>query len=93
MTNSVPGPDEVVVYWRPGCPYCIKLRAQLRLTRLRYSEVNIWESPEGAAYVRSVAEGNEIVPTVDVGGHPLVNPSRRELLAAAREYAPAALTW
>ncbi|MBB4854105.1 glutaredoxin-like protein [Mycobacteroides chelonae] len=91
MTSSVPGPGDVVVYWRPGCPYCIKLRAQLRLTRLRYSEVNIWESPEAAAYVRSVADGNETVPTVSVAGRAMVNPSRRQVLAAARAFAPQAV--
>ena len=91
MTDSLPAPDEVVVYWRPGCPFCIKLRAQLRFSQLRYREVNIWESPEAAAYVRSVAGGNETVPTVNVAGLPLVNPSRRQLLAAASEHAPQSL--
>ncbi|MFJ5721092.1 mycoredoxin [Streptomyces sp. NPDC093149] len=76
--------DGIVVYWRPGCPYCMKLRLQLRLTKLQYSEVNIWRDPEAAAFVRSVANGNETVPTVTVAGRPMVNPSRRQVLEAVR---------
>lgn len=91
MANPSTQTSGVVVYWRPGCPYSIKLRTQLRLTRLKYTEINIWESPDAAAYVRSVADGNETVPTVDVAGHPMVNPSLRQLLSAAREHAPQSL--
>ncbi|MFF8831429.1 mycoredoxin [Streptomyces sp. NPDC015131] len=80
--------EGVVVYWRPGCPYCMKLRLQLRCTGLRYTEVNIWKDPEAAAYVRSVAGGNETVPTVSVAGTALVNPSLRRLLRTVRSEAP-----
>ncbi|MEU6019276.1 mycoredoxin [Streptomyces sp. NPDC047515] len=80
--------EGMVVYWRPGCPYCMKLRLQLRLTKLRYTEVNIWRDPEAAAFVRSVADGNETVPTVTVAGRPMVNPSRRQVLDAVRAGAP-----
>lgn len=78
----------VVVYWRPGCPYCMKLRLRLRFTKLEYTEVNIWRDPEAAAFVRSVADGNETVPTVTVGGKAMVNPSKRQVLAAAAARAP-----
>ncbi|MGP3999434.1 glutaredoxin domain-containing protein [Streptomyces sp. 8N706] len=80
--------DGVVVYWRRGCVYCIKLRLTLLFTRLRYTEVNIWQAREAAAFVRSVADGNETVPTVTVAGRPLVNPSKRQLFAAVGTYAP-----
>lgn len=83
--------DGVVIYWRPGCTYCIKLRASLIPTRLRYTKVNIWRDREAAAFVRSVADGNETVPTVTVAGKAMVNPSRRQLLEAVRKYAPQSL--
>ncbi|WP_231618896.1 glutaredoxin domain-containing protein [Nonomuraea sp. SBT364] len=73
----------VVLYWRPGCRYCMRLRMGLRFTPLAYTEVNIWRDPEAAAFVRSVNNGNETVPTVTVAGRVLVNPSRRQLLEAA----------
>lgn len=80
--------DGVVFYWRPGCTYCIKLRLSLSFTQLRYTKVNIWKNTEAAAFVRSVANGNETVPTVTVAGRPMVNPSKRELLEAVEKYAP-----
>jgi mycoredoxin len=47
-----------------------------------YREVNIWADEDAAAFVRSVARGNETVPTVMVGDVSLVNPSTRQVLAA-----------
>ena len=67
--------DLVTVYWRPGCPYCVRLRRQLRRAGLKAHEVNIWEDLAGAAEVREVARGTETVPTVLVGETALVNPS------------------
>ncbi|MEU7835935.1 glutaredoxin domain-containing protein [Nonomuraea sp. NPDC049129] len=78
----------VVVYWRPGCKYCMRLRTRLRFTRLRHAEVNIWRDPEAAAFVRSVANGNETVPTVTVAGKTMVNPSKDQLLEAVKTEAP-----
>ncbi|MFF2654846.1 glutaredoxin domain-containing protein [Streptomyces sp. NPDC058045] len=82
------GDAEVVVYWRPGCLFCVKLRLSLRCTRLRYREVDIRRDQDAAAFVRSVAGGDETVPTVDVAGRALVNPSLRRLLDAVRERVP-----
>ncbi|MFE7895992.1 glutaredoxin domain-containing protein [Streptomyces sp. NPDC057424] len=81
-------PGGVVVYWRPMCMYCMKLLTQLRFTRLPYTKVNIWRDPDAAAFVRSVADGNETVPTVTVAGRAMVNPSKRELLEAVEIHAP-----
>lgn len=75
-------------YWRPGCPYCRALRGPLRRSGLPVREINIWEDPQAAARVRSVADGNETVPTVVVGTHAMVNPSMGQVLAAVREHAP-----
>lgn len=80
--------DGVVVYWRRGCVFCMDLRLRLRFTRLRYTEVNIGRDPEAAAFVRSVADGNETVPTVTVAGRAMVNPSKKQLMAAVETYAP-----
>ena len=70
---------EVVVYTRPGCPYCVALRAGLRCSRVAYREVNIWDDPDAAAFVRSVANGNETVPTVTIGTNAMVNPTARHV--------------
>lgn len=74
---------EIVVYWRPGCPFCSFLRRGLRHAGLSYREVNIWDDPQAAAFVRSVARGNETVPTVSIGTVTLVNPSTKHVLEVA----------
>jgi hypothetical protein len=84
--------DGVVLYWRPLCMFCMKLQLSLLFTGLRHTRVNIWRDADAAAFVRSVADGNETVPTVTVAGRAMVNPSRKALLAAVREHAPHALS-
>jgi len=74
-------PDPIDVYWRPGCPYCIALRTKLKLARIPTRRHNIWADQEAAARVRSVADGDETVPTVFVDDVALVNPSVREIRA------------
>ena len=44
--------------------------------------VDIWADPDGAAYVRSVNDGNETVPTVVIDGVAHTNPSPRAVVAA-----------
>jgi mycoredoxin len=73
---------EVVVHWRPGCPFCAALLLGLRLRRVPHRRIDIWQDPEGAAWVRSVAGGHETVPTVRIGDVALVNPSTGAVVAA-----------
>lgn len=80
--------SEIIVYTRPGCPFCTALRAGLRRHGLDFQEINIWEDSDAAAVVRSIASGNETVPTVVIGEWSAVNPSANEVLAAAGEHAP-----
>jgi len=87
-TVDTPGSDLVTVYWRPGCPYCAALRRGLRRAGLATTEVNIWSDPEAAGIVRSIAGGNETVPTVVVAGTGLVNPRVRAVLEAVHAVAP-----
>jgi len=78
------GMDEttLTVYWRPGCFFCSTLLRRLDAAGLRYRAVDIWEDPEAAAFVRSVARGNETVPTVVVGDRVFVNPAFADVTAA-----------
>ena len=73
----------VTVYWRPGCPYCASLRRGLRRAGLPTVDVDIWSDPAAAAFVRVHADGNETVPTVDIAGTVLVNPSTLRVVALA----------
>lgn len=78
----------VTVFWRPGCPYCSSLRRRLRGTGVPFDEVNIWNDPGAAAYVRSVAGGNETVPTVRIGEVAMVNPSAKRVVTELGRVAP-----
>ena len=74
-----------IIYWRPGCPYCIRLRSRLGRQARRAYWVDIWSDPAGAAAVRAVTGGDETVPTVVSGAESFVNPDAsrvRELLRA-----------
>ncbi|MEU6334627.1 glutaredoxin domain-containing protein [Streptomyces cellulosae] len=53
-----------VIYWRPGCRYCRRLRFALGRDARRAHWVDIWRDPAAAAAVRAIADGNETVPTV-----------------------------
>jgi len=85
MSESTP---EVLVYVRPGCPFCTTLRAGLLRSGLEFRELDIWQDPGAAAAVRAVADGNETVPTVNIGDRWMVNPSTKQVLTAVTAEAP-----
>ncbi|MFF4495294.1 glutaredoxin domain-containing protein [Streptomyces sp. NPDC001546] len=76
-----------VVFWRPGCTFCIRLRIRLGRDARRLHWVNIWRDPAGAAAVRAANDGNETVPTLVIAGRPHTNPDpewvRAQLTASA----------
>ncbi|WP_460504419.1 glutaredoxin domain-containing protein [Catellatospora paridis] len=63
-----------IIYWRPGCQFCLRLRIRLGPAGRRAHWVDIWRDPDGAAAVRAITGGDETVPTVVVAGQPHVNP-------------------
>lgn len=80
---------QVTVYWRPGCGFCATLLRGLERAGLAFERANIWDDDgSAAAFVRSVAGGNETVPTVRIGQVALVNPSARQVLATVAEQLP-----
>lgn len=76
----------VEFYWRPGCPFCMSLERGLKNVPL--NKHNIWENPADAATVRSIADGNETVPTIIVGDVAMVNPSAKQVKKLLAEKAP-----
>ena len=71
--------DEAIVYFKPGCPFGIRLRTALTLHRVPHRPVRFRDDEEAAARVRDVNDGNEISPTVHVAGRWLTNPSWRDV--------------
>jgi hypothetical protein len=76
--------ETMTLYWRPGCPVSARLEVRLRLARIPFDAVNIWEDGEAAAIVRSVNDGDELVPTLRIGERFMSNPSFRDVRAAIR---------
>jgi glutaredoxin len=71
--------DVPTVYFKPGCPFGVRLRTALTLHRVPHRSVRFRDDDEGAAHVREVNDGNEISPTVHVAGRWLTNPGWREV--------------
>ena len=63
-----------VIYWRPGCSYCLRLRLALGRLGSRAVWVDVSSDPAASARVRAASGGNETVPTVFVDGSAAVNP-------------------
>lgn len=76
--------DEPVVYFKPGCPFGIRLRIALTLRRVPHRSVRFRDDEHGSAQVRGVNDGNEISPTVHIAGRWLTNPGWREVRDATR---------
>jgi mycoredoxin len=97
LPDGLVGDAAVTVLRRPGCPFCALLLRRLERTGLAFDRVEIWEHPGAAAWVRSVADGNETVPTVRIAGADgsravaLVNPSATQVLDTLGRIAPGAL--
>jgi mycoredoxin len=73
----------ITVYWRPGCGFCAALLRDLEARGVPHERRDIWQDPEAAAFVRGHNRGDELVPTVDVAGTVLSNPTADQVLAAA----------
>ncbi|MEM9653060.1 MAG: glutaredoxin domain-containing protein [Actinomycetota bacterium] len=80
--------DAVEFFWRPGCPFCAILERDLDVAAIPLRKRNIWDEPGAAEFVRSVADGNETVPTIFVGGRAMVNPPIAAVTDLLAEVAP-----
>lgn len=81
----------VHVYWRPGCGFCASMRTALAEAGVDARWHDIWSDPDSAAFVRSVAGGNETVPTVQLGDEVLVAPRPRVVIDRLVEAEPEAV--
>lgn len=82
--DSRQGDFPVVIYWRPGCVYCMRLRGALGKDKDKDKAtwISIWADDDAAAFVRSVNDGNETVPTVRIGEAVHTNPAPEVVKAA-----------
>lgn len=87
-STTMSNPEHIDFFWRPGCGFCMALERALTTAEIPYTKHNIWENPDHAAFVRSVADGNEVVPTLRIGASSLVNPSLKDVVATMRDEVP-----
>ncbi len=75
-STAAPEAGSVVMYSTTWCGYCRRLKTQLTGAGIPFTEVNIEEVPEAAAFVEQVNGGNQTVPTLLFpDGSAATNPS------------------
>jgi glutaredoxin len=65
--QAAAGPDDVIVYWRPGCIFCDRLKLGLGDASAHVTWVNIALDPDAARFVAAANDGDEVVPMVVTG--------------------------
>lgn len=73
------------MYTTPWCGYCVRLRRQLESEGISYREIDVAADPSHDARIIAASGGFRTVPTVDVGGELLVNPTVWEIKEAASQ--------
>lgn len=74
--------DRVTMYSTSWCGYCRRLKRQMADAGIPFEEVDLDEDPSFGQRIIDHTGGYRTVPTLDVGGRLLVNPSLREVEAA-----------
>ena len=61
-------PHDLIVYWRPGCSYCMRLwRALDDDVRAQVTWVNVMADIDGSRYIRQFHDGDMVTPTAVTG--------------------------
>lgn len=75
-TQALPAEGTVTMFSTPWCGYCRRLKTQLDSAGIGYSEVDIEQQPDAAAFVERINGGNQTVPTLLFpDGSAATNPS------------------
>jgi len=81
-TQTLPEAGTITMYSTTWCGYCRRLKSQLDSVGIGYTEVNIEEQPDAAAFVELVNGGNQTVPTIVFpDGSAATNPSLADVRA------------
>lgn len=72
----------VTMYSTTWCGYCRRLKRQLEEAGISYQEIDLDRDGSYDDRIIEKTGGYRTVPTVEVGGELLVNPSLREIEAA-----------
>ena len=72
----------ITIYSTRTCGYCVRLRRQLDEAGIAYAEIDVDEHPRHGDRIVEASGGYRVVPSVEVGGDLLVNPTLGEVQAA-----------
>ena len=72
-------PPTVTLYSAPWCGYCRIAKRFLDEQGVSYTEINIDEDKAAAQRVEQWNKGNRTIPTLDIDGTILTNPSPAHL--------------
>lgn len=73
---------QLTVYTTTTCGPCRRLKRQLNELGIPFREVDVDVHPEFNARIEAASGGNRTVPTVEMAGRLLVNPSARQVVEA-----------
>jgi mycoredoxin len=74
----------VKMYTTSWCGYCVGTKRYLQSKNVPFEEIDIEQHPEYGEKIEQATGGFRTVPTVEIDGKLMVNPSKRELDEALR---------
>ncbi len=70
---------EVKMFTTTWCGICVHTKRYLKSKNVEFEEIDIEEHPEFGERIEQATGGFRTVPTVEIDGKLMVNPSRREI--------------
>lgn len=59
--------QNITIYTKDGCPYCVRAKKLLDSKGLIYQEVNVGNDPEKRASLSEKSNGSKTVPQIFIG--------------------------
>lgn len=54
----------VIIYTKPGCPYCAAAKQDLEARGTEYAEIDVYTSPGALEQLRELTGGMNVVPVI-----------------------------
>ena len=77
--EEAPEVADVKMYTTTWCGICVHTKRYLKSKNVEFEEIDIEEHPEHGDRIEEITGGYRIVPTLEIGGKLMVNPSCREI--------------
>jgi glutaredoxin len=74
--------SDIKMYTTPWCGFCVHTKRYLKSKNVAFVEIDIEEHPEYGEMIEELTGGYRTVPTLEIRGKLMVNPSRVEIDAA-----------